>query len=64
MLYTLLEYLKNGKLTASEGLSEKNLQKATAARDMINARSNTRKTMCIIVYELSKIQFSTKEELL
>uniref|UniRef100_A0A6C0LUY0 Recombination endonuclease VII n=1 Tax=viral metagenome TaxID=1070528 RepID=A0A6C0LUY0_9ZZZZ len=36
----LLEYLKSGKIAPMEGLSEKNVQKAASARDMINARSN------------------------
>ncbi len=43
----LLEYLKDGKLTASDGLSEKNLQKAAAARDMINTRSNIERSCAL-----------------
>ena len=57
----LLEYLKNGKLTASEGLSEKNLQKAAAARDIINARSNVERPCAMSCMSCRKFSAQPKK---
>lgn len=60
-VYKLLKYLERGIISESESLCEKNMQKARAVRDIINARSNIERPCALTCMSCRKFHAQSKK---
>ena len=60
-VYKLLKYLQNGIICESESMCEKNIEKAHAVRDIINARSNIERPCALTCMSCRKFNAQQKK---